>query len=435
MCNIRFSKQCGLRLWFILNLCIPTAIGETLEQAWDVAIAVDRSLAAVRSQSQAAEQTLTAAEGTRWPNFGLNAAYIQLDDVPELDLSQTGLPLTLSAADDNFYAAQAQLNIPLYTSGRISRGIDAASAMLKAAHSQVQGSTQDIKLSVAEAFVTVLRAEHAVVVAQTNIVSLEAHALDVERFHKKGLVPRNDLLAAGVALADAQQKGITANNALDIARAAYNRRLGHQLQAPVVLEEVMPELAPQIVENDVKNLTELALSQRTELIQLFEQAQALRHRAAGKRAEGNPQVGLTGAYTYLENQIFADDDVLSASIGLKWNLFDGGVIKNRASAFTYQSAALMQKRDDLKSIIALQVRKAWLDVNETMMRLEVTREAVGQAEENLKVAKDRYASGLDTNTVVLDAVNLRTLSSSNHNNARYDAALAKVRLARTVSLL
>ncbi len=47
-------------------------------------------------------------------------------------------------------------------------------------------STQDIKLSVAEAFVTVLRAEHAVVVAQTNIASLEAHALDVEQKYGPG---------------------------------------------------------------------------------------------------------------------------------------------------------------------------------------------------------------------------------------------------------
>ncbi len=387
MKTICFKTHRILGMLLILYLNIPLAIGETLEQAWDVAIAVDRSLEAVRSQSRAAEQTLSAAEGTRWPNFGLNAAYTQLDDVPELDLSQTGLPLTLSAADDNFYAAQAQLSIPLYTSGRISRGIDAASAGLKAARSQVRGSTQNIKLSVAEAFVTVLRAEHAVVVAQTNIASLSAHALDVERFHKKGLVPKNDLLAANVALADAQQKGITANNALDIARASYNRRLGHPLQTPVVLEEVMPELSPEIVENNVKNLTELALSQRTELIQLFEQAQALRHRAAGKRAEGNPQIALSGAYTYLENQIFADDDVLSASIGLKWSLFDAGVIKNRAGALSYQADALMQKRDDVTSIIALQVRKAWLDGNETRKRLDVTQEAVGQAEENLKVAK------------------------------------------------
>lgn len=428
---------CMSGVLLILYLNTPLAIGETLEQAWEVAIAVDHSLEAVHSQSRAAEQTLSAAEASRWPNLDLMAAYTQLDNVPEL--GQTDLKFALSqygiAADDNFYAAQAQLTIPLYTSGRISRGIDAANAALSAARSQERGSVQDIKLAVAETYVSVLRAEHAVVVAQTNTASLSAHARDVERLHKKGLVPRNDLLAAGVALADARQKGITAKNALDISRAAYNRRLGRLLQTPVALQEVMPELAPEIIENDVKNLSELALRQRAELIQLAEQAQALRHRAAGTRAEGNPQIGLTGAYTYLENSILDDEDVLSASIGLKWTLFDAGVIKNRAGAYSHQAAALMQTREELSSIVELQVRRLWLDVNETRLRLEVTQEAIGQAEENLKVAKDRYRSGLGTNTVVLDAETLRSLTLSNHNNARYDAALAKLRLARAVGVL
>jgi len=439
MNRICFRKQCAIGMLLVLNLCIPAAIAETLEEAWAVAIVADRSLEAVRRQTQAAEQTLSAAKAIRWPNIDVKGAYTQLDDVPELDLGQTGLPLTLSqfgiAGDDNFFAARGQINIPLYTSGRISRGIDAASAGLNAARFQEQGSTQNTKLAVAEAFVGVLRAQRAAEVAKTNIESLTAHARDVENLYKKGLVPKNDLLAARVALADARQKGITANNRIDIGRAAYNRRLGRALHEPVILEEVMPRLAPEALKNDLQILTKRALNQRTELIWLFEQAQALRHRASGIRAEGNPQIGLTGAYTYLENSILDDEDVWSASVGIQWTLFDGGVIKSRAGAFNKQSEALLQQREDLVSIIALQVRQVWLDVNETQKRLDVTREAVDQAEENLKVAKDRYRSGLANNTVVLDAEGLRTLSRSNHYNARYDAALAKVRLARAVGLL
>jgi len=47
----------------------------------------------------------------------------------------------------------------------------------------------------------------------------------------------------------------------------------------------------------------------------------------------------------------------------------------------------MQQREDLLYLISLQVRKSWLDAMETRKRLDVTQEAVGQAEENLKVAK------------------------------------------------
>ena len=44
-------------------------------------------------------------------------------------------------------------------------------------------------------------------------------------------------------------------------------------------------------------------------------------------------------------------------------------------------------------------------------------------------------NGISTNTEVLDAETLRTAALSNHNNARYDAALARLRLARAVGVL
>ncbi len=46
---------------------------------------------------------------------------------------------------------------------------------------------------------------------------------------ERGEVPQNDLLATEVALADAVQKGLQAQNALAISRANYNRLAGRML--------------------------------------------------------------------------------------------------------------------------------------------------------------------------------------------------------------
>ena len=61
--------------------------------------------------------------------------------------------------------------------------------------------------------------------------------------------------------------------------------------------------------------------------------------------------------------------------------------------------------------------------------------AVSQSDENLRVVRDRYRNGEGTNTEVLDAEALRALSRSNFDTARYDAALAELRLARAVGSL
>jgi outer membrane protein TolC len=46
------------------------------------------------------------------------------------------------------------------------------------------------------------------------------------------------------------------------------------------------------------------------------------------------------------------------------------------------------------------------------------------------VVRDRYANGLSTDTEVLDAETRRANSEANHAAARYDAALAGLRLKR-----
>jgi outer membrane protein TolC len=93
-----------------------------------------------------------------------------------------------------------------------------------------------------------------------------------------------------------------------------------------------------------------------------------------------------------------------------------------------KAEAITEVRKDTASLISLQVRQASLDIDEAYKRIDVTREALSQSEENLKVAKDRYREGVGTNTEVLDAETLRTRSYSNHYNAVYDAVLAGIRL-------
>ena len=122
-------------------------------------------------------------------------------------------------------------------------------------------------------------------------------------------------------------------------------------------------------------------------------------------------------------------------VGVRWNLFDGGLSREKANALSHRSQALVQQRNDVRSMIELQVRQAWLRLNETRQRKQLTERAVEQAEENLRVVRDRYRNGEGTNTEVLDAEMLRSMSRSNFDNADFDAKLALYELARGVGRL
>lgn len=413
-------------------LSAGAAAAESLPDAWDAALAADHGLKSTREQTAAAAEAVGVAKSARWPQLSVEAGRTALAETPAIQTDLIGQPLQLPVAERYSTAYQAMATLPLFSGGRVGHGVDAATTSLDAARLAEAASIQDLRLRVAEAYVGVLRTERLTTLAGRHTDSLEAHARDVVNFHEQGLVARGDLLSAQVALADARQKALQATHALDLARAAYNRLLGRPLSGEVNVAD-MPFDPP--LQETLETLTGRAVAGRSELAALTRQTAALRSQAAAVRGENLPQIALSGGYVYQENRYQVHEAQWMATLGARWSLFDGGSARHRAAAVERQAAALSEWQAELASLIGLQVRQAWLEVEEAGERLRVTGSAVTQSGENLRIARDRYARGLSTHTEVLDAEALRAGSEVNHAAARYDAILARLRLRRATGEL
>jgi len=409
--------------------------GETLDDAWALALQQDHSLAAARSQAEAAGFDAQAARAQRWPTLAVGGSYTQLDDSPAFDFAFTGLPLTPPELfeDDSFLMGSASITVPLFTSGRISSSIAAAEARERGVGAQVTVATADVKLAVADSYVEVLRARKAHGVASSNVQTLEALTRDTTSMFERELVPKNELLAVQVALADARQNELRAANAAEVAAAAYNRRLGAPLDRPVELSETLA--GPVELAQDLPALVEQAKSRRAELDAFDAQAEAYGQLARTERSRVLPQIALSGGYQYLENQFLDDETVGMAGIGVQWALFDGGQSRKRAAALDRNRRAMEQQRAEASSQIELQVRQAYLGIQESRQRVIVTAQAAEQADENLRIARELYTAGLGTQTQLLQAETLRVQALRNRDDASLDAGLAQLRLARAVGAL
>ncbi|HTN75496.1 MAG TPA: TolC family protein [Pirellulaceae bacterium] len=402
---------------------------ETLADAWAQALAVDPWLDSKRISVAASEATARAANAESYPWLDVGASYTVRDNQPGFVFSappyipdNTVFP-NAQREGAGYFAA---VTVPIYTGGSVPAAIDSASANVAATEIDAQVAQLDLKIRVAEEYVHVLRASSELDLANTTVRSLTAHARDVEMLFKHEQRPKNDLLAAQVALADARYAAITASNQLDRARATYNRRLARPLTTPVHLHDLPVDRA----ESDLDVLTAVALENRGELSQMAWQAVALEQQAESILARNRPQAAVTGGYTFNENQYQSPQGITSVGLGVTWNLYDAGRDKHRACALQQQAAVIHRLRADLESRIRLDLRRAWLDVEETTRRLAVTHEALAQAEENVRVARGRYGNDMGTNTDVLAAESLRVQSFRNHHHAYYDAVIARLRLQR-----
>lgn len=415
---------------------VPPASGETLQDAWQIATAEDLTIEAAELRVAAAEAELAAAKGGRWPALVASANAVRFNETPAFDFSSTGLPGQLPLfSGSSQLMADARVTWPIFTSGMLSNSVQAARLSVNAQRQQTKAHSQDVRLNVAAAYVGVLRAKSESRVADSQVRSLTQHVDDVEDMFTTGAVAKNDLLAAQVSLAAARQRQLQAQNSVDLAAAIYNKALGRPLTDVVILDENLPGLDSRLDVESLEALTELAFSNRDELAGLRSAADATGARAESMRAQSLPQLAIVGGYTAMENNFLNREDFWSVGVGFQWAIFDTHRSRDRANALSLQSSALFREYRDLQAVIELQVRSSWLQLNETNARIKLADHAVQQADENLRVVRDRYRNGEGTNTEVLDAEGLRTLSRSNYDNAQYDAAFARYRLQRATGTL
>jgi len=420
---------------FCLLIWTATSFAENLDDAWRISLDRDFRLKAARESTAAAEENLSAAKSYRMPALKGQATYARLNETPKAEISLPHFPLMTSPLlkDETFLISELTVSIPVFTSGRISHSIDSAAFTVKANQEEAFKTVQDIKLQVAEAYVSVLRALKLLEVAQSNVISLTAHETDVTRMFQEGLVSKNDVLAVSVALADARQMALQVENKVDMAKSAYNRLLRRPLSDAVNLDDLNPAF-PAGIQSDRSYdvIVRTALENRSEIKGLSNMASAYNASSKSIQATALPQILATGSLYHYDQMILADNNIWEAGLLMRWDIFDGGVIRHRVRAEERKQLAVENQKKEAESLIELQVRQAWLDIQETAKRISVSEQALNQAEENLKVTKNRYAQELGNNTEVLDAETLRIKSRTNHTHAVYDAILADIRLKRAV---
>ncbi len=477
------------------TLVASSVRAEDLSQAWSIALTVNQGLQAQREASVSAGFTVKAEEAARYVtirsyNIGTALAASPTTKAAPVNGSGTNTGSTggtsggstggtsggstggASGGTSGGGAATAlglntrvfilgpnqhflpisltNASFPLYTGGRLLRTVDSAQYQLNAQRTVETRTAIDLKLTVAEAYIGVLRAQKNLETSRSNVEQLTSFARDTRNRLNQQLAIRSDDLAAQVSLANAQLTEITNRTAVETAYAMYNRYLCRPLDAYAQLDEISQfpsdlnweDMAAQAVRNrgefagmndaEARELTALAIKTRPELANLGEQARSLNAQALAVKATLKPQVSLNAGFIFTGPENFGPQGNGYLGGVIDWTFTDSGRTRRQTHALKAQERSLAKQRADLSADIALQVRSRWLDLQTARQRVPIARFAVTQAEENVKVIRNRYREQLATYTDVLDAETRRVTSLNGFYNAVYDENLAYFRLKRAV---
>ena len=331
-------------------------------------------------------------------------------------------PFTVPEANQSSLSYGFDVQQVLYDFGGRSSRYEAASAALDTATLNIDRAKNIVALDFIIAYFDLLETEKMELVGEKEVERLISHLTMARSLYKEGVITRNDLLQAEVRLSDAQQRLLTTTNLRAVNASRINNILSLPLKNPVRVTDVAGE--PRY-EADLDKAWGIAEKQRIELKTIDRELKINELEKAAKKSEYFPKIFAEGGYNYTENRYLLHDDNWTLVLGMNLNIFNGGSTKAEVAKIDYQREQLLEQRQKLVDDIKLDVEKSWLDMKNAGERINVTRDAIKQGEENLKINKERYREGVGTSTDVLDAITLLTIAETNYCRAGYELKRAQ----------
>jgi outer membrane protein TolC len=410
----------------------------TLQQSIDLALKQSVLIQSAREGVKGAQAQKQEAFTGFLPKFSTSYNYTRYREEPGLTTSLPGSqPFTMTTGTKDNYTWVVEAKQPIFAGGGIVANYQAGSLGEEIATMDEAAVVQDTVQDVKVAYFNLLKAEKLLDVAKQSVERLEAHRRMSQDFFDVGVVPRNDLLRAEVELANGRQNLVRAENAVEMAKARFNTLLRQDINTPMEVEDILA-LKPYIKSLD--ECQKLASENRSEIKSTTLKVEQSQKMVKLARSEYFPSVNVVGHYerygdkSSVSGSPYRDQDNSYVMGVASWNFWEWGRTKNRVEASRSRENQMAYALANLKDQVALDVKNAWLTLHEAQKQVAVTQKAIEQAEENLRISRERYREQVGTSTDVLDAQTLLTRAKSDYFNALSDYNISMARLERAMGV-
>ena len=335
--------------------------------------------------------------------------------------------VSVPTSQKDFYAVSLNIRQTLYDFRENASRYGSAKMKVEARKLDTRRVRNIAAIEFAVIYFDILESEKMVYVAEKEVERLESHLRDANNLYEEGVITKNDLLQAEVRLSDARQRLLTAKTGREINSSRLNNSLARPLKTRVEVVDVR-EIPREILDihMDMEKAWEAAEKQRPEIQIVDATLKSLDLDEEAKKAEFYPKLFTQGSYDYTQNRYLTAQGNWAATLGLGINLFSGGKTKAEVAKIKFQKEKLIEQRNQLVDEIKLEVERYILDSKTALDRLQVTKDVVRQAEENLRINRVRYTEGVGTATEVLDAVTLLSVAETNYYRSVYDLGKSEI---------
>lgn len=417
-------------------LAPPTArAGEapwTLEQCVRQALTHSPDARLAQQRVHAANAVLQQANAQVWPTLQFQSGYTRTDNpmyVLGSALNQQAFGPALSdfnhLPDVDHWNVKGLATVPLYTGGALTAGRRAARSGVQATTALAEAVRQTLAFETVRAFHTVQKTRAFVRAAAAAVESFEQHRALAQKRFAAGTLLRADVLDIEVRLAQAREELARAHNARALALQGLRTLLGLDAGDFDVVESTPEVPAPEAATAD--------LTARPEVAAARHQIEAAQAQTRVARSGYLPRLAAFGSVDYDRGwKLEGEGTSYTTGLLLQWNLFDGRLTRGKVAEARAQLDMAQEQERKLQLGLKFELEQARLNLREAQERLAVTAQAIAQAEESVKLTRDRFEQGLALTIQLLDAETALTLARVRRAEAEADQRIAIAALRRAL---
>ena len=413
----------ALALTMMMGGFFPSAAGScaelSLDEAIEMALAQNTALKVTKKGEDTAEAKVRQAKG----NNGVSASLSDNLTTRKVE----------GASGTNTNNLSLSGSLPIYTGGKNQASIKSSEIGVDTARLATERGQENLKFSVIKAYYDALEAKKTIEVDQESVDNYQAHLTNVQQLYSAGSKAKIDVLRSSVELSNARQTLIKAQNSYEVKLANLRNYLNMDRDEPLTLTT---DFFFERFDTPMSDAIAYAYGNRKDLqadAYVVEQRE-LDIKAA--KAGFLPTVSLSvgaGQENAFGSSSSSSNNV-SAGLGVSWNIFDSGVTKAKVDeAKIARDVARLNLQKDQETA-DLTLRTAYYNMREAERRLDSTGDAVGQAEEDYYIAKEKYRAGEGLMLDIIDAQLALSTAQLNHISAQYDYARYKAEVENAMGI-
>jgi len=402
----------------------------TIKEAVKMALKDSYQVYSASKMKEISDEVYNQMKSSYYPYVDFNASYNRaLLRSKALAKTDDGEKMVEVSPVNNTFAAQLQANWVLWTGGKVKNTKEYGRLQSERGEYQLRHAKSMVAKEVINYCYMIIYASALVHVQENSLDIANQHLDETKARYKQGLSSNLDVMTQEVRVNNIVPLVLQARKNVELSTLYLRQILNKDPEAPIYLTWVEDDLMiPEIP--DLQKLYDMAYEQRPELIVSKLAADIAEANYKVAKADHYPNLSAYGNYGYNGYTIEGLPDnnhyYWGSNIGLQFSMpiFHGFSVSSQVKQKEMYYEDAKASYENLKKNVRIQVKSAWLNLEEAKKRIESTKGVVERAQENLNSKMLRYRNGLISQLELNDAISDLNDSNLTFVQAVHDAHVA-----------